>query len=351
MDRVISIVIPYYRTPRGLFLRCMESILAARLPDVEVIVVDDGSPEEYRPVPDSYAGVESVRVLHVPNAGVSAARNRGVREAAGKWIMFVDSDDYVNPEALKAAAVCAREQSGDVVLFSGGSDVNGVIRYNTTFLKPGINYAATESGRVSLMESALAVGKLPRGYIQYYTLGAPYSKLLRTDFLRQNGLAFDQDVKLAEDALFSLYVYQAARDITFVDQNLYYYVYNPESVTRRYRPGFSADMDVFFDRVKAFMTRFGLEKELERAYYIRAQFEIDRCIRLEYFHPDNKQPGAAGALRRFIAKEPYRTALKSEYLLEGGRTRRLRLFLLRHGMVRTMRAFGKAHGFLFRLFR
>lgn len=351
MERAISIVIPFYRTPPRLFVRCMESILAAQLPDLEVIVVDDGSPEEFRPMLDDYDDGDTVRVIHVPNGGVSAARNRGIREAAGKWVMFVDSDDYVDPEALKAAAVCARERSGDVVIFGGGADLNGAIRFNTTFLKPGINYAEKESDRIALMASALAVGKLPPGYVQYYTLGAPYSKILRTDFLRQNGLAFDTGVKLAEDALFSLYLYEAARDITYVDEKLYRYVNNPESATRRYRPGFSTDMDVFFGRVKAFMTEHHLERELERAYYVRAQFEVNRSIRLEFFHPDNKQPGAVKTFRRFIAKEPYRTALSAAYQTRGGRMERLRLFLLRHGMVRAMRAIGRTHGLYVQLKR
>ena len=344
MDCTISIVIPFYRTPQNLFIRCMESILAAGLTDIEVIVVDDGSPEEYRPLLDSYDGVDTVRVLHVPNGGVSAARNRGVREASGKWIMFVDSDDHVNTEALKQAAAYAREHTGDVVLFTGGSDTNGFIRYNTTFLKPGVDYAAKESDRISLMESALAVGQLPQGYLQYYTLGAPYSKLLRTDFLRQNALEFDVDVKLAEDALFALYVYQAARSIVFVDLKIYYYVCNPESVTRRYRPGFSEDMDVFFDRVKAFMVRFHLEKELERAYYLRVQFEVKRCISLEYFNANNKDPDAAKKYRRFVAKEPYRTGLRPEYLLDNRPLKRLKLFMIRHGQIRFLNRLSGIHG-------
>ncbi len=351
MECIVSIVIPFYCTPKSLFLRCMASILSADLACIEIIVVDDGSPEAYQPMLASCEKLETVRVFHIPNSGVSAARNRGIREARGKWIMFVDSDDYVDTEALKEAVEYARDHQGDVVVFSGGRDTGGGICYNTTFLQPGINYAEKESDRISIMESALAVGVLPQGYVQYFTLGSPCSKLLRTAFLRENALSFDTSVKLAEDVLFALHVYQAAQSIVYEDLLLYFYVFNPMSATNRYRPGFSADMDVFFARVKAFMTRFHLEKELERAYYIRAQFEVKRSIKLDFSHPDNQDPGAIRAYRRLVAKEPYRTAMRPEYLLNNNLKGRLKLAMVRHGWFGLKRKTGRLHAFFLRLFR
>lgn len=346
MDCLLSIVIPFYCTPKELFRKCMSSLLSAQLDCMEIIVVNDGSSEEYTPILDSFQNEKSVRVIHTPNAGVSSARNRGIHEAKGKWIMFVDSDDYVNPAVLVKAVHYIQNHQGDIVILNGGCDYNGTIRYNTTFLQEGKNYAADEKDKISIMESALSVGKIPQGYIQYYTLGAPYSKMLRTNFLRQNHLEFDTKVKLAEDALFSLYLYQHAKDIQFLNWNIYYYVNNPSSATRKFRPGFSVDMDVFFDHVKQFMTNYHLEEELKKAYYVRAQFEIYRCIRLEYFHPDNNDPDATKKFNQIVKREPYYMAMTKEYSLGRQKMKKTRNFLLRHGMINLSNTLGKIHFFL-----
>ena len=314
MDCVISIIIPFYCTPKQFFVKCMESILGGQNDEIEIIVIDDGSPKEYFSILNTYSNNSQVRIIHTLNAGVSSARNRGIKEASGKWILFVDSDDYLDTAALKKVLAYARANFGDVVLFNGGSDKDGKFFYNTTFLKQDINYAADEEKRIMIMESALSVGQIPRGYRQFFSLGAPYCKLIRTDFLKEHNLLFDVNVKFAEDTLFSLQAFHLAKDIRFVDLNLYYYVFYQGSATRRYRPGLSDDMDVFFKRVITFIKSNNLENYLEKAYYTRVQFEVEHCAVSEFFHPDNKNRNAKALFRAFIKKEPYYTALKMNYI-------------------------------------
>lgn len=338
MNRVISIVIPYYCTPKQLFDRCMNSILNVQEDDVEVIVIDDGSPKDFYPILNSYTNNPQVKLIHTKNAGVSSARNRGIREANGDWILFADSDDYMNTKTLKKVLSYAKNNSGDVVIFNGGSDRDGIIKYNSVFLKQGINYAAIKEDRISVMESALAVGLLPEGYIQYFSLGAPYCKLFRTEFIRNNQLQFDTGVKLAEDTLFALHVYSRAQDIKFVDLKLYYYVYYAQSATRKFRPGFSDDMEVFFDRVAVFLKDNNLTNDLEKAYYLRAQFEVQRSFLLEFFHPDNKDKNARNKYMSFIQHEPYYTALSKNYLpYRGGIRAKIKRYLINHGYGETFK--------------
>jgi len=328
MDCLISVVIPFYRTHKDLFSRCMSRIPIKENLGYEVIVIDDGSPREYYATLEEYEDYPFVRIIHTENKGVSSARNRGIQEAEGKWILFCDSDDYMDTEALRKIADNAENYTSDVVIFNGGRDGNGRIRYNTTFLKEGINYAAEKSNKISVMESALTAGLLPEGYIQSFSLGAPYCKLIRTDFLRDNEIYFDTTVKLAEDTLFSLELFNKARDIQFIDINLYYYVNNPQSVTRVYRPGLSADMDIFFERTADFLKKAGLDKELEKGYYTRVQFEIGRSFRLQFFNPKNKDPHPRKTYLEFVSKEPYRTALKKGPLAGKNPAQRLFRYLM-----------------------
>lgn len=334
MDCIISIIIPFYCTPKKFFDKCIKSILDVQSSEIEIIVIDDGSPEEFLPILSTFSNYSRVKIIHTQNAGVSAARNRGIQEASGEWILFVDSDDYMDTDALQKVIKYAFENEGDVVIFNGCRDKEGKIKYNTTFLKEGINYAADEKQRISVMESALAVGRIPRGYRQYFSLGAPYCKLLRTVFLRKNNLKFDVTVKFAEDTLFSLNVYQKAKDIRFVDLNLYYYVFYPESATRRYRPGLTDDMDIFFESVDLFLKTNGLKEKLIKAYYTRVEFEIGRSIGLEFFHPENDARNSKAAFLAFINKEPYATALNSNYFKPYGAKNHIKRFLIKHGYGR-----------------
>ena len=94
----ISVIVPVYKVEPYL-RRCVDSILAQTYTDFELILVDDGSPDNCGAICDEYAEKDSrVRVIHQENRGVSAARNLGVREALGKYIAFVDSDDAIHPQ-------------------------------------------------------------------------------------------------------------------------------------------------------------------------------------------------------------------------------------------------------------
>ena len=98
---LISVVVPVYNVERYLH-RCVDSILAQTLSDIELILVDDGSPDGSGAICDEYVEKDRrVRVIHKPNGGVSSARNAGIEAAQGKWLCFVDSDDYIDKTYLE----------------------------------------------------------------------------------------------------------------------------------------------------------------------------------------------------------------------------------------------------------
>ena len=97
---LISIVVPVYKV-QDYVLECLESIAAQSYKNLEVIVIDDGSPDDAGAICDDFAKQdERFHVIHQKNAGLSAARNRGLKEATGEYIAFVDSDDSVVPEYI-----------------------------------------------------------------------------------------------------------------------------------------------------------------------------------------------------------------------------------------------------------
>jgi len=133
---VISIIVPVYKVETYL-PRCLDSILAQTFTDFECILVDDGSPDNCPAICDEYASRDNrIVVIHQENKGVVVARDRGLRKAQGKFIHFVDSDDWIEPNALELLYKKQRETDSDLVL---GGFCRIYKRYNEKYIYPEIS--------------------------------------------------------------------------------------------------------------------------------------------------------------------------------------------------------------------
>ena len=113
----VSVVVPVYQVEPYLE-RCLDSLLAQTLRDIEIVLIDDGSPDRCGAICDAYASRNpQIRVIHQKNAGLSAARNTGIEAATGEYIMFVDSDDWVEPDFCRIPFEIAKAHAADLVVF------------------------------------------------------------------------------------------------------------------------------------------------------------------------------------------------------------------------------------------
>ncbi len=111
MDELISVIVPVYKVEDYLS-RCVDSILSQTYRNIEVILVDDGSPDKCGEICDRYAQHDPrVRVIHKENGGLSDARNAGIEIAQGQYISFIDSDDWVHPEFLESLYQLTRSKT------------------------------------------------------------------------------------------------------------------------------------------------------------------------------------------------------------------------------------------------
>lgn len=116
MNEVISIIIPVYRVEKYV-AKCLESVIHQSYQNLEIIVIDDGSPDRAGEICDEYARMDSrIKVIHQKNQGLSAARNRGIHEATGDYIGFVDSDDYVLPQMYESMLKAIQENDADICI-------------------------------------------------------------------------------------------------------------------------------------------------------------------------------------------------------------------------------------------
>ena len=234
----ISVVIPVYKVEAYL-KRCVDSVLAQTLQDLQIILVDDGSPDNCPRMCDDYARQDSrIRVIHKENGGLASARNAGMKIATGKWLFFLDSDDWLEPDGLESLCNVGEQHQVDFVRYRA-------IRSGWPGMEP---HAPCMVELVRELHEGLYDRKAiieevyPRLIVtSQLTMGAvvgAWGSLYNLDFLRKNGLAFYEEVKFSEDLVFSARVVRAAKCFYFVDTpGVYHYFYNPNSISKSFRAG------------------------------------------------------------------------------------------------------------------
>lgn len=229
MHEQISIIVPVYRAYQTL-PRCVKSILAQTWTNLELILVDDGSPDGSGGLCDALALADPrIQVIHQKNAGVSAARNAGLNRAKGDWIVFVDADDALAPTALESALQAATNNPDRIVVW------------------PFAQTQAELPTTVSSSGTAYPMEKLGWMYLDC-CLSMPWNKLFRRSIIEsepQKPLRFDPAYSLGEDLLFCLAYCQQAYSLGNVGffklskpQTFYETDENEHSLTQRYRADF-----------------------------------------------------------------------------------------------------------------
>lgn len=202
----VSVIVPVYKAEDYLH-QCVDSLLGQTYGDIEVLLVDDGSPDACGKICDAYASKDGrVRVFHKENGGTSSAKNVGIREARGEWIAFVDSDDFVRSSYLENLLACTAD---GVDLVMGGFEVvsdNNASRFEK-FDEMIIN------GTDHIL-SYLFGDFDPYRHIFYFC----HSKLFKGDVLRKQNIMFDTKYSLGEDRLFVLDMIRATQKMTITSK-------------------------------------------------------------------------------------------------------------------------------------
>lgn len=203
----ISVVVPVYNV-EDYVEKCMASLAAQTYPNMEVIVVDDASTDGGGPICEAWAARDRrFQVLHLPeNQGLSAARNEGVRRAAGDYVAFVDSDDYVEPGLLETLYRALEETCADISVC--GDEGLG--------LKPGPAQVLTPA------ETACCLAE------RSPFLWTAWGKLFSAELARR--IPFDRSALCCEDLLFFYQALKRAGRIAYVPAPLYHYVFREGSL-------------------------------------------------------------------------------------------------------------------------
>lgn len=265
MDQpLVSIIVPVYNAANHI-ARCVDSIRKQTYPNIEIILLNDGSSDVSLQVCQMYAGVdERIRLISRENQGVSATRNEGIRLARGRYLQFADSDDYLAPDATEQLVRAAQQHEADLVIApfyrvkpSGRADEEGANKRDKValsgFLAPGF-YDKTEFA-AHLMDQPAS-----------FFYGVMWNKLYRRELVLEKGIACSDELDWCEDLLFNLEYIRHAERFASVSSPVYYYVKNPGSLvaTRvRFRnaAGIVATRATLFGYYKKLYEELGLYEE------------------------------------------------------------------------------------------
>lgn len=203
----ISIIVPVYKAEEYL-PRCIESILSQDFTDFEVLLIDDGSPDNSGKICDEYAVKDNrIRVFHKKNGGVSSARNLGLDNARGEWISFIDADDYLSPDFFDLGDDCNCDviQKSCIVVYEGSDKTEQRTIPKNDFKTKDELYRFFVTRRI----------------------GALWDKFIRREVIGEKRL--DTNVHIGEDSLFFMSLLSNINRYKFNNKGFYYYIVRKNS--------------------------------------------------------------------------------------------------------------------------
>ena len=247
----VSVIVPVYNTEKYLHT-CVESLLGQTYPDLEIILVDDGSPDGSPFICDEYVNKDlRIKVIHKENGGLSSARNAALDIATGEYVSFVDSDDYLHPDAIAKAVDVLLKTGADACMFS-----HYVL--NECCCTP----VKLPLEKELYLEEEVHSEILPKFFGKTKSDAELEGFVCRQVFKREaiGNLRFKSEREyFAEDIVFDIEIYSKVKSFAVVNEPLYFYRYVESSLSNRYRKNLFEKLARLLD----FMTSYATENVIE----------------------------------------------------------------------------------------
>lgn len=227
MNSLVSIIIPVYNSKKYI-KKCLDSILCQTYKNIEIIAINDGSTDESLSILETYEKKTNIiNVYTQENSGIAKTRNRGIKLAKGKYIMFIDNDDFIDEDYVEVFVNTIESNNADIV-------VGGYKRVNTN-------------------NKILFNNQPKNNKWSKYTIIAPWAKIYRKSVIEEVGALF-LDYVIGEDVYFNLNLYSKGLNIVTIDYEGYNWFYNDLSVSNTKHKGLKEDVDLTYllDKVISF---------------------------------------------------------------------------------------------------
>lgn len=260
----ITIIVPIYNAAEFVAL-CLESIVNQSYSNIEVILINDGSTDNSSRIIDDFASNdERIKIINQKNLGVSVARNRGIDNATGKYIIFIDADDYLlDIRALENVHTTSVGHPCDVIM------------YDIKYEDKKTHYPLNEGGYFSKED----IDSFLFEVIKEEHFNSPCNKLYSKEILNKYNIRFDKNIKIGEDLLFNIDYFKHCSSLYYLNNNLYYYrTSNLLSATSTYKKKKYSNLMYVNDALSLWSNTRDSKKLVSVSKYIRIK-NILSCMR------------------------------------------------------------------------
>lgn len=293
MQPRVSVIVPIYNVAKYLD-RCMDSILNQTLKDIEIILVDDKSPDNCPKLCDEYACLDKrVKVIHKPiNEGLGMARNSGMSVANGKYIAFIDSDDYISTDMMELLYTKAEQKSCNAVYC-------GYIYVTSDNKEKEYSEFSNETDFITNKECRNILLRMLGGDKKVgSTLNmSVWHSIYSLDFIRENDIMFcsERDF-ISEDLVFDVDIFSVITNVTYIPNRCYYYCQNRSSLSQTFREDkYQKEVFLYTELARRMRANMFTEDQMYSLYYSLFRItrylmrnmsmrNIDRNLRNRLFH-------------------------------------------------------------------
>lgn len=264
----VSIIVPVYNAEKYL-RQCVESLLSQTYRNVEIILVDDGSPDECPQLCNAYASKDKrVRVTHKKNEGAALARKTGLEVTTGEYVLFVDCDDWIESNTVSDCLNIALRDNADCVMF-------GYVREYPQKSIPSPLFDFNFSYELPASEEKIhrrvvgLIGNELRNPQQIDSLSSVCMKLYKSDIARKGKIISERIVGTSEDTIFNLYALDGCK-VSYINKCFYHYrKSNAQSITTQHKPDLAEKWDVMYDVMQEYIDGSGQKDEYRTPFLNR----------------------------------------------------------------------------------
>ncbi len=286
----ISVIIPVYKVEPYL-RKCMDSVVNQTYTNLEIIAIDDGSPDNCGTILDEYAvNDDRIKIIHKENGGLTRAWMDGIKVATGDWIAFVDSDDWLEIDYFEKSIESIFGDDPDILQmgkFIEEFSEKSITRFNfpTDFFHINI-----ETDKDYLMARVIASER--KDGQKYNAFPYVWAKLYKASFIRSERLSFDPSIRagLGCDGLFNFEAFGKAKSVKGCLYGGYHYRRTTESGTLRYGPDRPVAVYYILERLYSMRLMYGNSPLIIKAIEAYACAQILLMMATCYFHPENRKP-------------------------------------------------------------
>ena len=329
----LSIVIPIYKVPYNLLRKCIDSIIEQTYKNLEIILVDDGSPDDCGVICDEYKNLDNrIIVINQKNGGLSNARNVGFINSTGKYLMFVDGDDWIDRNCCEVVMKEMIEQKCDFLMFRIQKHyANKQYAMENKYMRKNGIYTAED--RQTLLENIYSIES---------NITSAYAKVFDISFLRNNKIMHNEDFPQgAEDIIFSLYLILNYNKAYFLDSVLYHYIYNNNSISSSYNENNHLLTIGAMTYMEKYLCDNNMLSSISEIFYTRVNNVLITVAISGYFNPENelsfkeRKRGFDKFLKTPILSKSINTRFNSTF------SRKLILLLIKNKMYFLINIFAK----------